>query len=189
MTLMNASWNRSNYNSRPPSVSVDYGYCASLKKVFVPRWLSHLWLISPLWEWESLPHWLHVWQVLMTGSPLIGCGQDRFFSGLELLAEDTAPSAAVRCFIFPALCVDVHGLHLVFADIFEALLWAANSSLSRGKFAVEDDLGFMATHLVYMAKPSQPALSAILVGVVSLGFSQMQVVRHSRVVVIADWQK
>ena len=73
------------------------------------------------------------------------CGQDHFFSGLELLAEDTAPSAAVRCCIFPALCVDVHGLHVVFADIFEALLQAANSSLAKAKFAVEDALGYMAT--------------------------------------------
>ena len=88
------------------------------------------------------------------------CGQDHFFSGLELLAEDTAPSAAVRCCIFPALCVDVHGLHVVFADIFEALLQAANSSLARGKFAVEDVLGHTAIlHPAHMGKPTQPALS------------------------------
>ena len=122
-----------------------------------------------------------------------GCGQDGFFFELELLAEDTARLAAVRDCICPVLCVDVHGLHVVFADIFEALLRSANSSISRGKFAVEDVLGYMATPLpVYMAKPSQPALSAILVGVVNLellGFSQMRVVRRSRVVVITDWQK
>ena len=96
--------------------------------------------------------------------------QDGFFFELELLPENTAPLAAIRDFIFPVFCVDVHGFHVLFADIFEALLRAATSSISRGKFAVEDVLGYMATPLpVYMAKPSQPALSAILVGVVNPG--------------------
>ena len=40
---------------------------------------------------------------LPPGSLFIGCGQDVFFSGLQLLAEDTVPSAAVSCCIFPAL--------------------------------------------------------------------------------------
>ena len=40
---------------------------------------------------------------LPPGSLFIGCGQDLFSSGLQLLAEDTAPSAAVSCCIFPAL--------------------------------------------------------------------------------------
>ena len=47
------------------------------------------------------------------GSLFIGCGQDLFFFGLQLLAEDTAPSAAVQ------------GLHVALADIFEAQLGAA----------------------------------------------------------------
>ena len=42
---------------------------------------------------------------LPPGSLFIGCGQDLFFSGLQLLAEDTAPSAAVSCCIFPALTI------------------------------------------------------------------------------------
>ena len=57
---------------------------------------------------------------LPPGSLFIGCGQDLFFSGLQLLAEDTVPSAAVSFCIFPALCVDVQGLHVALEDIFEA---------------------------------------------------------------------
>ena len=97
---------------------------------------------------------------LPPGSLFIGCGQDLFFSRLQLFAEDTAPSAAVSCCIFPALCVDVQGLRVALADIFEARLGAANSSLARGKFAVEDVLGHTAIlHPAHMGKPSQPALS------------------------------
>ena len=80
---------------------------------------------------------------LLPGSLFIGCSQDLFFSRLQLLAEDTVPSAAVSCCIFPALCVDVQGLHVTFAGIFEVQLGAANSSLARGTFAAEDVLGYM----------------------------------------------
>ena len=52
--------------SRPLSVGVNYGYCASLKKVFVPQRQRGLWLMSPMREWQSLLHWLQVWQVGMT---------------------------------------------------------------------------------------------------------------------------
>ena len=97
---------------------------------------------------------------LPPGPLFIGSGQDLFFSGLQLLAEDTAPSAAVSCCIFPALCVDVQGLHVALAGIFEAQLGAANSSLARCKFAEEDVLGYTTIlHPAYVAKPSQPALS------------------------------
>ena len=73
---------------------------------------------------------------------------------------DIAPSAAVSCSVFPALCVDVQGLRVALADIFEAQLGAANSSLARGKFAVEDVLGHTAIlHPAHMGKPTQPALS------------------------------
>lgn len=81
---------------------------------------------------------------LPPGSLLIGCGQDLFFSGFQLLGEDTAPFAVDSCCIFPALCVDVQGLHVALADIFEAPLGAANSSLERGKFAVDDVLRYTA---------------------------------------------
>ena len=54
------------YSSGPSSVGVDYGYCVSLKMVFVPQRQWRLWLISPMREWQSLPHWLQVWQVGMT---------------------------------------------------------------------------------------------------------------------------
>ena len=93
------------------------------------------------------------------GPLFTGCGQDLFFSGLHLLAEGTAPSAVVSCCIFPALCVDFQGLHVALADIFKARLGAANSSLARGKFAVEDVLGYTAILHPDVAKPSQPALS------------------------------
>ena len=97
---------------------------------------------------------------LPPGSLFIGCGQDHFFSGLQLLAEDTAPSAAASCCIFAALCVDVQGFHVAHAGIFEAQLGAANSSLVRGKFAVEDVVEYTAIlHPAHVAKPSQPALS------------------------------
>ena len=78
------------------------------------------------------------------GSLFIGCGEDLFFSRLQLLAEDTVPSAAVSCCIFPALCVDVQGLRVALADIFEAQLVAANSSLARGKMTIQDVLGYTA---------------------------------------------
>ena len=52
-------------SSRPPSVGVDYGYCTSLKKVFVPQRQRRLWLMSPMRESRSLSHWLQVWQVGM----------------------------------------------------------------------------------------------------------------------------
>jgi len=52
-------------------------------------------------------------------SLFIGCGQDLFFSGLQLLADDTTPSATVSWCIFPALCGDVQCLHVALADIFE----------------------------------------------------------------------
>ena len=54
------------YSSRPPSVGVDYGYCASLKMVFVPQRQRRLWLTSPMRQWQSLSHWPQVWQVGMT---------------------------------------------------------------------------------------------------------------------------
>ena len=89
------------------------------------------------------------------GSLFIVCDQDLFFSGLQLLAEDSAPSAAVSCCIFPALCVDVQGLHVALADIFEAQLGETNSSLARGRFAVKDVLGHAAVlHPMHVAKPS-----------------------------------
>ena len=85
---------------------------------------------------------------LPPSSLFIGCGQDLFFSGLQLLAEDTAPSAAVQ------------GLHVALADIFEAQLGAANSSPATGKFVFEDVLGYMAIlHPAHVTKPLQPALS------------------------------
>ena len=46
------------------------------------------------------------------------------------------------------------------ADIFEAQLRAANSSLVRGKFVFEDVLGYTAIlHPAHVTKPLQPALS------------------------------
>ena len=87
---------------------------------------------------------------LPPSSLFIGCGQDLFFFGLQLLAEDTAPSAAVQ------------GLHVALADIFEAQLRAANSSLARGKFVFEDVLGYtVILHPAHVTKPLQPALSEL----------------------------
>ena len=59
------------YSSRPPSVGVDYGYCASLKKVFVPQRQRRLWLISPMRAGVTIAAalaagWLQVWQVGIT---------------------------------------------------------------------------------------------------------------------------
>ena len=79
-------------SSRPPSVGFDYGYCTSLKKVFVPQRQGRLWLMSPMREWQSLPHWLQVWQVGMNPGMLAFRVALFFFSGLQLLAEDTALS-------------------------------------------------------------------------------------------------
>ena len=60
---------------------------------------------------------------LPPGSLFIGCGQDLFFSGLQLLAEDTAPSAAVSCCIFPALTIhNFENHYLQFFLIFNIVL-------------------------------------------------------------------
>ena len=60
---------------------------------------------------------------LPPGSLFIGFGQDLFFSGLQLLAEDTAPSAAVSCCIFPALTIhNFENHHLQFLLIFNIVL-------------------------------------------------------------------
>ena len=44
---------------------------------------------------------------LPLGSLFIGCGQDFFLSRFQLLVKNTAPFAAVSCYLFPVLCVDV----------------------------------------------------------------------------------
>ena len=60
---------------------------------------------------------------LPPGSLFIGCGQDLFFSGLQLLAEDTAPSAAVSCCILPALTIhNFENYYLQFLLIFNIVL-------------------------------------------------------------------
>ena len=60
---------------------------------------------------------------LPPGSLFIGCGQDLFFSGLQLLAKDTAPSAAVSCCIFPALTIyNFENHYLQFLLIFNIVL-------------------------------------------------------------------
>ena len=60
---------------------------------------------------------------LPPGSLFIGGGQDLFFSGLQLLAEDTAPSAAVSCCIFPALTIhNFENHYLQFLLIFNIVL-------------------------------------------------------------------
>ena len=60
---------------------------------------------------------------LPPGSLFIGCGQDLFFSGLQLLAEDTAPSAAVSCCIFSALTIyNFENNYLQFLLIFNIVL-------------------------------------------------------------------
>ena len=74
--------------------------------------------------------------------------------------ENTAPFVAVSCCVFPALCVDVQGFHVMLADISVAQLGAANSSLARGKFAIEDVLWDVPIlHPAHVAEPSQPAWS------------------------------
>ena len=58
------------------------------------------------------------------------------------------------------------GLHVALADIFETQLGAANSSLARSKFAVEDVLGYTAIlHTAHVAKPSQLVLSEYSVNI------------------------
>ena len=60
---------------------------------------------------------------LLPGSFFIGSGQDLFFSGLQLLAENTAPSAAVSCCIFPALTMhNFENHYLQFLLIFNIVL-------------------------------------------------------------------
>ena len=148
MTLMNSSWNRNNYSSsssRPLSVGVDYGYYASLKKVPLPRWQRQLWLMSPMQEWQSLPHWLDEWQVVMSGSLFIGCGQ--IFSSLDLNCLRTTLRHLLQssaAYSQLSICDDFQGIHVALADIFEAQLGVANNSLARGKFATEDVLGYTA---------------------------------------------
>ena len=62
--------------------------------------------------------------------------------------------------VFPAPCVDVQGFHVTLADIFVAQLGVVNSSLSGGKFAIEDVLWDAPIfHPTHVTEPSQPALS------------------------------
>ena len=50
-------------SSRPPSVVVDYGFCAGLEQVILPQGQRRLWLMGPMREWQSRPHFVQVWLV------------------------------------------------------------------------------------------------------------------------------
>ena len=49
--------------------------------------------------------WSGCWGAcLPLGSLYAGCGQDFLLSRLQLLVKNTAPFAAVGCYLFPVLC-------------------------------------------------------------------------------------
>ena len=104
--------------------------------------------------------WSGCWGAcLPLGSLFTGCGQDFFLSRLQLLVKNTAPFAAVGCYLFPVLRVDVQGFHVTLADIFVAQLGSTNASLARGKFTVEDVFGDASIlHPSHMAEPPKSAL-------------------------------
>ena len=63
--------------------------------------------------------WSGCWGAcLPLGSLYAGCGQDFLLSRLQLLVKNTASFAAVGCYLFPVLRVDVQGSHVTLADIF-----------------------------------------------------------------------
>ena len=86
---------------------------------------------------------------------LFSCGQGFLLSEFQLLAENTGPTAAVSCCVFPALYIDFESFHVALTYVFVAELGAANRSLSRGKFAVQNVFG----NTAHVAKPAQPTLS------------------------------
>ena len=82
------------------------------------------------------------------------------FAGFEVGGEGGPPLWAVCCQFLPVPEVDVESLHVPLADIAEAELRAACSSLSSSKLAVEDILGDSSIlHTADVAEPAKPALA------------------------------
>ena len=104
--------------------------------------------------------WSGCWGAcLPLGSLYAGCGQDFLLSRLQLLVKNTAPFAAVGCYLFPVLRVDVQGFHVTLADIFVARLGSTNASLAGGEFTIEDAFANASIlHPSHMAEPPKSAL-------------------------------
>ena len=112
-------------------------------------------------------HWLQVWQVGMTQGmrtfrlALFSLAVVRIFSSPDFICL----RRALRHLLWSAAASSQ--LSVLISRAFMSRLqtslkrgWgAANSSLARGKFAVEDVLGYTAILHPDVAKPSQPALS------------------------------
>ena len=77
--------------------------------------------------------WSGCWGAcLPLGSLYAGCGQDFLLFRLQLLVKNTAPFAAVSCYLFPVLRVDVRGFHVTLADISVPQLGLTNAYLAGG---------------------------------------------------------
>ncbi len=69
---------------------------------------------------------------LPLGSLFTGFGTDVFLSRHQLLVEDAVPFAAVGCYLFPVLRVNVQCFHVKLADIFVAQYESTSASLTKG---------------------------------------------------------
>ena len=82
------------------------------------------------------------------------------FAGFEVGGEGGPPLWAVFCQFLPVPEVNVESLHVPLANVAEAELRAACSSLTSSKLTVEDVLGDSSIlHTADVAKPAKPALA------------------------------
>ena len=97
---------------------------------------------------------------LSSGSLFLGQGPDLLLSCPELSLKRRAPTAAVSCHVFPALCADVQDFQVALADILVAQLGTAYRFLAWGKRAILDVLRYAPIfHPAQVAEPAQPSLS------------------------------
>ncbi len=107
----------------------------------------------------GVARWSVCWGAcLQLGSPFTICSTEFFLSGLPLLVENATAFAAVGCYLFPVLRVDVQGFHVSLADIFVAQL-CESASLARGEFTMENVFGYEPIlNPSHMAEPPKSAL-------------------------------
>ncbi len=108
----------------------------------------------------GVARWSVCWGAcLLLGSLFNGFGMDFFVCRLQLLVENVLPFAAVNCYIFPVLCVDVQGFSVSLGEVFVVQFGSTSASLARGEFTIEDVFGDAPIlHPMHMAEPPKSAL-------------------------------
>ena len=126
-------------------------------------------------EWQSLPQASHVYAAdsvsvcdgvdllveafFSVGTLFCCCFHHPFLASLELCAQRASPVRAVRCQVFPGVCVDVQVFHVHLADILEPEFGSPCVSFPSSQFPVENVLGNTPIlHSTHMTQPAQPAL-------------------------------